>query len=637
MKKVQQKKQINPRDSFISKMAITDNISNELTKASLQSKVPTVNLDFKIIETITYMRLKESIENTEIAEEWEEVEVDQLVESMNKRETAEYLNENFKIKQMHKIEIFYKEELNGGLENVKVIMAADKAKCKIYIRIKKSSEVVKYNNFVEDMILLIQKFQAKNKILIGVFDLDYRSELEAIEQNFKIEEDYIFVENKNVMISKSISKTESIDDKWIYPYKKKKKKNSSKVDYANRGYLSAVDKGEVIIKYIKAKTGKPGRDCRGIYLPVKKVDFKNSKKLKISKEIEVKETESEILYVAKESGYIIKKMEEYSIGTEVKIAEVNFKKTGNIQAKLTSNICLSINESSAVRDAIGSGIKIEVKDLIIEGIMAGKSSIKAERVLIKGMVHKDAIIKASTEFIGAVFKGEVFSPSVYVERLEHGTINSKQINIHEAAGGVVFGHKVEIDNCFSYTKVTAMKTIKIKRMYGAENTFTINPFLYINTKDKKEQVKQERKKLHFEIMNLQGNIKKIENTINTNKSSFNNIKAKLIKFKKQKVTPPMVFVNQYKAMHLEIGKLKDLNVELKKIEDHLQLISRREVTSKKEVYDTFIRIEEGWRGHNTIIFVLESGEELRMSVNENTKENTFKLIRVDNEFKIQGI
>jgi hypothetical protein len=200
----------------------------------------------------------------------------------------------------------------------------------------------------------------------------------------------------------------------------------------------------------------------------------NEPKFNIDESVKMVETEESIQYIAKENGYISFENNTYVIKTDVDVEEISFKTTGSIKTGVDSDVSISVTEADAIKDAVGTGMLVEVTEIDIDGNVGSHAKVFAKKAVIGGQTHKDAYIQADNLDIN-VHKGMAKGKQVRVTRLEHGRVNADSVKVGQALGGTLEAREITLDICASYVKATASRTIEIKKMQGSENIFTIDP------------------------------------------------------------------------------------------------------------------------------------------------------------------
>ena len=73
---------------------------------------------------------------------------------------------------------------------------------------------------------------------------------------------------------------------------------------------------------------------------------------------------------------------------------INFKTTGSITAGLDSEVSMNVKELDTTKDAVGSGMTVEVTEIDIEGNTGPNSVVYAHKASVGGQTHKDSKIRA---------------------------------------------------------------------------------------------------------------------------------------------------------------------------------------------------------------------------------------------------
>ena len=338
----------------------TQNVAKEILSLAKSYDIKAETLDFNILEIQTYTRINDGGRETE----WEEISHDALYELDN---DTTLLNPDFQIKQMYEIEIFSKKD-EDPYKNLKLAVGANATKCKVYLSIGAGSEVEYTSRFDKSLALLIQKRKMRAGILINVFDEMQDDVVSKISAHVRVEEKAIYAQSETILIAQSYEPTATIDDALIIHFDKEEDvKENVKIDYASRGFIKNVKEGEVLIEYVKAKEGKPGRNCRGEFMKPTEPIVSHEPEFNVDDTIEIAETDDSIKYIAKENGYISFEDNIYVIKTDVDIGEISFKTTGSISTGLDSDVSISVNETDSLKDAIGMGMEVEVTEIDIEG------------------------------------------------------------------------------------------------------------------------------------------------------------------------------------------------------------------------------------------------------------------------------
>ncbi|MEO1954243.1 MAG: flagellar assembly protein A [Campylobacterales bacterium] len=608
----------------------TKSISTELMKIAKSYDVRSDTLDFNILEVQTLTRFNVKGEGEG---EWEERDPESLAQ-LDKE--SELLNPDFQIEQMYEIEIFSKDK-KDKYKDLSIAIGAKASKCKIYLSIKAGSKITYTPSFEKEFLLMINKAKAKAGILIDIFDDMVKRSVSKITARVRVEETVEFSKNELILICESLEPTPTIDDKLILHYDKKEEVNEfQKVDYSKRGFIQGVENGELLIEYIKPKNGKPGRNCKGEYLAPKEPDVKNKPKFSVSDSIEVIDDEESTQYIAKENGYIAFENNTYHIKTDIDIGEISFKTTGSIDSGVDSEVNIVVKETDAIKDAIGTGMVVEVGEIVIEGNVGSSSKVTALKASVGGQTHKTSKVEADEVDIN-IHKGEARGKNIKITRVEQGYVHGSNVDVKQAIGGVIEGDKVVIELCASYVKVTATKLIEIQKLHGGENFFTIDPLVNDNAKNALTENKEKIKELRLKHRELKKELQKYEILVKNNKNAYKDITKRLVNYKKNGVKMPASFVKKYKHFKSIEEHLEVVREEEKMKANEIELYDKKTAFLQDGIFDARIINRDKWHGHNEIRFqLLDPPQLLKFNPPAGSKDMIFGLVKdEDGEITIQ--
>lgn len=608
----------------------TQNVAKELLAIAKTFDVKVETLDFNLLEFQTYVRMNDGTKETE----WEDISNDELY---NLDDETQLLNPNFQIKQTYEVEIFTIED--DPYKSFKLSVGANATKCKIYLSIAAGSEVEYSSRFEADLVDLINRKKIRSGILINIFDEMLPETISKITSYVRIEEKAFYQQNETHLIAESYEPTLTTDDALLFHYDKTEKVDEKhKIDYASRGFIKSVKQDEVLIEYIKARAGKPGRNCRGEFMKPKEPEIKNEPTFAIDETIKKIETDLSIEYIATENGYISLENNTYLIKTEVDLGQISFKTTGSIESGLHSDVSIIVKETDSIKDAIGMGMNVEVSEIDIEGNVGSNATINALKAKIGGQTHKTATVRADKLDIN-VHKGSAFGKSIHITRLEHGTVDGNEIEISQALGGNIRGKEVTIEVCGSYVHATASKFIEIKKLQGSENVFTIDPLLKKDLKAGLDENQEQIKSLEIDLRNLKKEIGQHEKFINEGMASFIDIKKRLIHYKNNGVKMPDAFVKKYKQFQKIQERLIEAKAESANKEEQLQLYTTRTASFQDNIFDARIINRSRWIGYNELKFkLIDPPIEVSYNPPEGSEGKVFALVEVaEGEYVIKAV
>ena len=610
----------------------TQNVAKELQLLANSYEIKPEALDFNILEIQTYTRMNDGSKETE----WEEISEEEITQLDD--ETA-LLNEHFQIKQTYEVEIFSKNSDNDKYKNFKLAVGANATKCKVYLSIAAGSEISYHSGLETDILTLINKRKIRAGILVNIFDEMMDDVISKLSAHIRVEEHVVYSQSETILIAESYEPTATINDALILHYEKKEDiDENKKIDYASRGFIQSVSENELLIEYIKPKYGKPGRNCRGEYMSPAEPVVAYEPTFNIDSTIKKVETDSSIQYIAKENGYIAFEDNTYVIKTDVDVGEISFKTTGSIASGIDSDVSISVKESDAIKDAVGTGMLVEVTEIEIDGNVGSNAKVIARTATIGGQTHKTSFVKADKLDIN-VHKGKAVGVNVHVTRLEHGEINGEIVDVTQALGGVINAKEIEIGICASYVKATASRRIEIKKMHGSENIFTIDPLLKKDAKEGLDENQEEINTLKTKTKELKKEVIEYTQKIKDATPVFKDIKKRLIHYKKNGVKMPASFVKKYRQFQEMQEHFLEVKSQYEMKIDQLNLLTTRTASFQDDIFDARIINRDRWVGFNEIRFKLvDPPIELSYKPAENSSEKIFGIVETgEGEFEIRPV
>ncbi len=577
---------------FKSIIVETTNVVKELKNVSIAHHLKLSELSFKLLKVTTFFS-DDKIENNQAGEEEMKLFLDD----------AFILNPNLKITQHYRVEIYKIIDSDTSTSLPAIALSANKNLTKIVAMVSKSNEV-KYSPKLEEMMIEdIQIKKIRAGILIGIRDQNMYKEIKKLVANIRV--NGIVDQNVSFVVCQGVDDVPSINDDLIYHYKKKTtlKNAEGKVDYSKRGYISAVEKDECIIEYIKPQMGTPGRNCRGVFIPIKEPRKTNETPIGITSNIIKKESETSIKYVANQGGYVNVDKGNYDIQEQMEINEISFRSTGSIDANVTSNIKINIKEKDVLKDAIGAGMSVETSELIVQGNIGSGAKIKAKIVEIGGQTHQSAYIEADTMSI-AVHRGEAVGREITIDRLEGGKVTGDVISIKQMIGGEVVGGTVKVDVLMSNARITASEIIEITELKGNNNKLLIDPSVTKEFNQRIEEIKIKLEKLEEELKAYPRQLSGRKELIDKNKPMAEMVKAKILELKESKVEPPMSLYAKIKDFQEKVMEYNALLQEFKDKKETLHEYQNELSSVQMKIFKAKVISHSAWKEYNEVRFHL---------------------------------
>lgn len=576
----------------------TENVLNELKNIARSFHVDESSLDFTLLGYKTFIK-----DNSEKDSGWLEINKESLLELDREKFL---LNQNILFKQIYKIEIFEKWEREEENIDLKIVLGINRLLTKTIVTVKKSENVNYSSKLKKYIVNEINKKKLKAGIMLGMFESNVEEEVEKIVNLIKtqkmLKEDYTFVG------CLGIEPIKSVNDAIIFHYKKKfvKEDDSGKVDHKKRGYALPVDKGEVVIEYIKAKMGSHGRNCQGKFIKIKEPEERYKDLVKVLDNIEVKEEADRILYIAKKSGYVNEvKRYTYDVLDEIEVNAVNFKSTGSIETGLNTNVRINIKDKSIFNDAIGPGMQLESSEINVQGNVGSGAVLKAKELKIGGQTHKTSKVYAKIGKIN-VHRGYAEGEEILINRLEGGKVVADTVKISQVVGGKIEARKIIIKELISNSMLMGSVLIEVKELKGSNNKFIIDPMIEKDFVKKKNAIKKEIENLKNSLKVLPKKGLEKQAIIDKNKDTIAAMRKKIEEYKQFNHKPPKAFIDK-------IVKFEKLEESYRKIENQIRenklLLEKKKEELKnlqKNILKAKVIVLSPWTEFNEVIFRLIS-------------------------------
>jgi len=581
------------KNEFKSIIIDATNVMKELKSIAVANHLKQTDLAFKLLKTTTSYGDEKS-DNHDMNEEEKNLFLDDNF----------LLNPNIKFKQHYRVEI-YKIDKNNTLDihMPDITLSGNKNLTKIIATIAKSHEI-KYTSKLEKMMIDdIQVKKIKAGVLLDIRDQNMYKEIKRIVASIRV--NGILDQTQSFVACQGVDEVASVNDDLILHYKKKTSSKSAdgKVDYSKRGFVSAVEKDECIIEYIKPQVGTPGRNCRGAFIPIKEPKKTNDIPIGISANITKKENETSVKYIANSGGYVNFDKGIYDIQEQMEINEISFRSTGSIEANMDSNIKINIKEKDILKDAIGAGMSVETSELNVQGNVGSGAKIKAKIVEIGGQTHQSSYIESDKITI-AVHRGEANGREVIIDRLEGGRVVGDTVHVKQMIGGEIIAKIIKIENLMSNAKIIASELIEIQELKGANNKFIIDPSV---TKEFNEQILSINKKierLEEDLKAFPRQLSSKKDMIEKNKPMAEMVKNKILELKKSGVEPAVSLFAKIKDFQEKVIEYNALLQTYKDKKEELVELKKELVLVQTKVFSAKIINHSSWKEFNEIRFKL---------------------------------
>lgn len=427
----------------------------------------------------------------------------------------------------------------------------------------------------DEIINEIKKLLALNKVVFGIKDNMLYAIAKEIKKRLSLK-----CKSFRILIAEGKQPVKGKNSELIYHFDRYKAagtvlKNGT-IDYRKKNFLIPVNKGTVLVEFLKPTKGKTGYSVFGkVETQDVGVVIDDIDEIKYDTEsIERVEEDGKIKLISLKDGVIICQNDVYEVNDSVSLDKVDMKTTGNLDSD--SSVDLEIGRGSdGVEDTIAAGMKVKGKKVVVNGDVGPKAVIEADEVDIKGSVHQSAFIKAKKAKI-AICRGTVEADEVEIDLAEYAHITSKvQAVVNKAVSAKIYSPKIEIkDTMMSSNIVTSSESLNINDIEGSNNTIAVKP---LSLPWIQEEYKELNVKLKYSKVLLKNQQKKYDAALmlfEKEKSKYEKIVETINALKKEKKTVPQALV-------AAIKKFKDLSDSLK-----------HEKEKYKEIQSQFSEVEK---------------------------------------------
>ncbi|WP_304545638.1 flagellar assembly protein A [Sulfurimonas microaerophilic] len=565
----------------------TVSIPKTLKNYTQQKNINIKDIDFTLEKYETLVRRKD-------------IKDDLIVENPAEIDQEILLDKDARIYQRYDIKIFPSDL---DINSYKITLAANKQKTKVIAIIKAGSIFNKDDTLSEKLLTQIRHKKLATGFLIDIFEEGLEKQLEKLVKILpygkKLTKDVKFV------VAKGIEPIDGNDGELQKVY-------LSYQQDEQRNYIDGIKKGELILRYKKPLNGSGGRSCEGKYIPEKLAQ--NFTIPEMDESVILKENDRFLEFYANDNGFVEYDDKTLKISKMLKLEGADYKSTGHLDAKeLKDEISVEIRHNKeAYDDAIGEGLKVDVKDLHVNGSIGSNVNVAAKSVNIDAQTHKRATFTVEEKANIKLHRGDLTANHAEIEILETGKITAhKSIHVKKVVGGELIAPKIYIDELVSNAKIIASELIEIKSIRGSNNTLMINPdkvkAYHQEKEDLKNGIKNKKKKYQEEFDALHKEIAEHAQEIDRIKTFQKRILAAQ-STGKAPTKQDLIRVREYKRKSQEFkereDQFKEKEESIKQMEAELEKLLEQDLHAE-------IRTKSLYDGHIKVIFVNpDDGKEL---------------------------
>lgn len=600
----------------------TDNIPQAMRDHAKEKKLNLANLDFTLLEYTTLFK--------EGSQEWQPLSDTVLKDDKTLEEIA---RSEVELKQHYKISIHTKVKSSSFRPDISLF--ADKFRSALQATVKKTSDLHYFEGVDEKLREELLKKQILQGALIGIFNKEFEPKL--MELTLKLKTERKLISDFTFLLCSFPRPVPNRKDLIIFHHLEKE--DESEVTEAHtqqrrpENMYAAVEKGECIVEYRKAKDGKNGRSFLGEVLRPTPIQAANKPKFETTDNVEVQEDDDCIKYISKINGYVIMDALLLDVTDTLSVQRVTFKETGDIEGEDETTV--KISEDRAIYDGIDSGVVVEGDHIELQGSIAGGAVIRAKLAEVHGHTHKTSKIFAQKAKI-KLHRGYLKAQQAMVNRLEHGQIDGISVKINENMGGLVRAKKVYINNLTSNIKVFATELIDIREISGEGNVLTIDPSVIEVMKTKKKEaidpqiridtLKHEIKAIRRDFDSKTVQFKRKSTEVNAQVMQYKKMNTSLPAFLKTTLAKHQAEAKEIEKMHAQVQAKE---TEIRKLEETLKQTQKSNTVAK-------VVCHGHWPPGNKILFkVLKPQRTIEYLPKSDDK--TIRLIQDENnEYHVQA-
>lgn len=360
--------------------------------------------------------------------------------------------------------------------------------------------------------------------------------------------------------------------------------------------------GSDLVVYQKARAGVLSRDAKGKLLVPSEPKSTKSCDFKIGDGVELIENDSEKIYRAKKTGFVVFDGYELDVKEEIALHDVNIK-TGPIDAGMDSDSKLDITDDNPNSEAIGDNMSVRAAIINVQGSVGANATVVAKEITIGGQTHKTSKIKATRAHIKN-HKGYIEADEVEIETIEGGEVVAKKATI-----GAAIGSKIRADECHikilgSNNVVSATTLIEIQTPHGGENKLCIEAATNPSDIKALKELEEKISKLQKSVLEKERFVTSELHNIEAQTKTVAEIKAKIEEERKK--NSPLANVLLAKLKHFAQNVEKTKKIESKLVEEKASLdalLSEADLIQSR-VLDAKVVALSPWQGYNSVSFKL---------------------------------
>lgn len=383
----------------------------------------------------------------------------------------------------------------------------------------------------------------------------------------------------------------------------------------------AVNKGEDIVAFHKAKPSSSGRNLYGEFILATQIDLMHTHSFPKFKNDEVEQIEHGecVFFRSLIDSYVRLKSNEIDFYRQNEFSHINANSTPPLLGGMGKNLTLTIRASNSSQDAIGEGVVLEAANIKIIGNVAKNARIQANEIEIEGSTHQESEIIANRAKI-KTHCGNLIADEAMIETLDQGFVQSESIYLDLCQEGEVLSKEANIKKIASNNKVTISYRLHVGNIEGENNIITISSLAYHKTKDlidvlvkKKNFLINSAKEVYSKYHKILASVKKSKPLIEQIEGAQEVIREQMMQNKD--------IAEAYGRHHTMIKDLRMFRQELFDYQQFIEKTVNNLVQIDEEVLNAQIYCDKSW------------GEDTKLIYQREFPKKQVKSLNVDKDFK----
>ncbi|MEY4504390.1 MAG: hypothetical protein RL154_684 [Pseudomonadota bacterium] len=534
-----------------------------------------------------------------------------------------WLNPDLEIFQEY--DILFKPKVFNNKMAIELHLIANKYLTSIVAIIKKESRIAKQPNLREHLINEFNKRKASSKIMIGLYDEQMLEDVDKIVQ--EIEEHGALAHDIRITLCRCPDYLPSSNDSLRLVFKEKASKDDAPL---HKSLISAVNMGEELVIYTKAKQGKSARGINGVFHTTDDAIANSMPQFTITGAVRLDENIDKTVYSALFNGFVVYDGKTLDIQKDLIIDKVDFK-TGSIDLGMGMDAKIDITKAKQEEDAIAGGMSAKAYSIKLSGGIGEGSSVYAHDCEVAGQTHSTAYIEATNAIIHN-HKGRLIADNAKIKVLENGFVSARVANIDSILGGTVEADQATIGIVGANSKIYIRESLDIKSPNGDGIKIFITTSATEDERKHHNEIASEIDQIGHSIEEKQAKLKTDIQLIEANRETIAKLKSR---YTPDSPRAPMI-AEQLKKFSLVAKEAKNLSVEIgeaKKLAEKDNELLQREENS---LLGATITIINKWKNGGVVrLDIPGSKREVVLQIPDDSDIKRIWIVKENDEYKFK--